>query len=399
MNSPPPLSPLPYHREVRDYLKNEEPELWNWFNSARAKENYAEELRLSLLKSTYRLTPEAHPALYASCAEAAKALGFDLPVTLYQAQSDASANAGIHVLPTEAHIIFFGSISTLLSPTEMSALLGHELAHHLFWQATNEDFLIADRLLHAVTRDPNAKPAHRETARRFRLHTEILADRGAALVAQNLATTVGFLVKITTGLSQVDGVSYLAQADEIFSKSKVKTEELSHPETYIRAHALSLWTKHGEKADSDIQALICGPSEIEQLDLISQQKLLQLTRRFLGQLLRPHWFQTDRTLAHAKLFFPEFRASTEDDAALIEDVSSSKLLLKDYFAYLLLDFAKLDPELEDVSLAQTLRWAEQLGITTHFEKLVSKELGVKAREIVQLKPRVADLLALADKGL
>src|SRR5437660_9870759 len=31
------LEPLPYHIELRDYLKSEERELWNWFASAQAK--------------------------------------------------------------------------------------------------------------------------------------------------------------------------------------------------------------------------------------------------------------------------------------------------------------------------------------------------------------------------
>src|SRR5205814_5452318 len=55
------LEPLPYHIELRDYLKSEERELWNWFASAQAKADYTENLRLELLKSTYRL--DAQPAL------------------------------------------------------------------------------------------------------------------------------------------------------------------------------------------------------------------------------------------------------------------------------------------------------------------------------------------------
>ena len=46
------LEPLPYHVELREYLKSEERELWNWFASARAKADYTDHLRLELLKST-----------------------------------------------------------------------------------------------------------------------------------------------------------------------------------------------------------------------------------------------------------------------------------------------------------------------------------------------------------
>ena len=48
------LEPLPYHVELRDYLKSRERELWDWFASARAKADYTENLRMQLLKSTPR---------------------------------------------------------------------------------------------------------------------------------------------------------------------------------------------------------------------------------------------------------------------------------------------------------------------------------------------------------
>ncbi len=57
------LKPTPYHREVRDYLKQEEPELWGWFSSTQAKAEYTESLRLALLKATYRLDGRSHPEL------------------------------------------------------------------------------------------------------------------------------------------------------------------------------------------------------------------------------------------------------------------------------------------------------------------------------------------------
>src|SRR5581483_236739 len=154
MNDAPALAPLPYHRQIRHYLKEREQELWNWFASARAKEDYAEALRLSLLKSTYRLAATDHPELYSHVAAACQGLQLDVPVTLYQAQvASAQANAAIYFLPHEAHIVLSGPISTLLNSTELTAVFGHELAHFFLWQAENEDFLIADRILQAVGND------------------------------------------------------------------------------------------------------------------------------------------------------------------------------------------------------------------------------------------------------
>lgn len=400
MIAPADLAPLPYHREVRDYLKTQEPELWKWFTSARAKENYAEDLRLSLLKAAYRLAPDSHPELYQHAANAARSLGLEIPVFLYQAQFNAaSVNASLYHLPAEAHIVLSGPILTLLDPVELTSVLGHELAHHHLWMSENEEFLMADYILHTLCRDAEADPSLHETVRRLRLHTEIYADRGAAHVVQNLPKVVSALVKGETGLSSVSGESYLTQAAEIFSKGAVKTDSRSHPESFIRAHALALWTKQGDAANATISAIIAGEPSLGSLDLPARQSTTALTKRFLAQLLQPSWFQSETVLAHARLFFPDFQAATERDDALVTDLQNSGTLLKDYFAYLLLDFAHIDKDLDDVPLAAALRWADELGISTHVEKLATKELGIKSRELAKLKARIPDLILLAEKGV
>src|SRR6266481_3765599 len=88
------LQPLPYHLELRDYLKSHERELWNWFASAQAKADYTENLRLELLKSTYRLDADGH----------------DIPVTLYQAQNSPQLNAALFYIPGRGHIVFSGPV-------------------------------------------------------------------------------------------------------------------------------------------------------------------------------------------------------------------------------------------------------------------------------------------------
>src|SRR6266581_8859243 len=93
------LEPLPYHVELRDYLKSHERELWNWFASAQAKADYTENLRMELLKSTYRLDADAHPQLYQSVDEAKAGLRLDMPVTLYQAQNSPQLNALLFHIP------------------------------------------------------------------------------------------------------------------------------------------------------------------------------------------------------------------------------------------------------------------------------------------------------------
>src|SRR5262245_22191221 len=66
------LEPLRYQREVADFLRREEPELWQWYSSRKAQAEFTETFQVALLKSSYRLNAQSHPEL-AEAAEQAKA--------------------------------------------------------------------------------------------------------------------------------------------------------------------------------------------------------------------------------------------------------------------------------------------------------------------------------------
>ena len=393
------LEPLPYHRELRDYFKSRERELWDWFASAKAQENYTETLRLDLLKATYRLDAESSPELYRHAEEAKAALGLDIPVTLYQAQESSHLNAVLYFMAGEGHVVFSGPALNLLSPLELKTVIGHELAHYLLWQRDGGEFLIADRLVETIANDPRAHAAHCHSARHYRLYTEIFADRGSLRVAADLNTAVSSLVKMQTGLSQVSGASYLKQADEIFQSAKIKTDGLSHPEAFIRARALALWQKDDGDCETEVSAMIEKADSLDDLDLIGQVRLTDLTRRVLEELLRPKWFQTEAVLGHAKLYFPEFQPAAVVDPQLAEDLKGSAPWLCDYLAYVLLDFSAADPELDEVALAGTLDLAQRLSIDHAFEKTAVKELKIKARQLKRLKSEGAELLAKAEAAV
>lgn len=390
------LEPLSYHLELKDYLKSQERELWNWFASAQAKADYTENLRLELLKTTYRLDPEGHPEMYQSLNEARGRLQLDIPVTLYQAQNSPQLNAALFFIPGQGHIVFSGPILTLLNADELKSVLGHELAHYLLWQRDDGEFHITDRLIHAVANDPRAAASHENTARRFRLYTEIFADRGSLQVAGDPNPVVAGLVKIETGLSQVSAASYLKQAEEIFANGNVATEGVSHPESFIRARALTLWQAQGESASADISKMIEGTTSLEDLDLIGQKRLTSATRQLLEHLLRPKWFQTSATLGHAKLFFDDFRPANGDAPPLNHELKSADARLHEYLCYLLLDFVKADPELEDVPLAAALELSRQLELDAPFEKLAARELKMKVRDVRRIKEQAAEMLAKAE---
>lgn len=390
------LEPLPYHVELRDYLKSRERELWNWFASARAQADYTEHLRLELLKAAYRLDADGHPELYQSV-EAAKArLQLDIPVTLYQAQNNPHLNAALYFIPGEGHIVFSGPMLSLLNAEELKSVIGHELAHYLLWAEHEGDFHVADRLVQAVAADPRAAASHEQTARRFQLYTEIFADRGSLVVTGDIQPVVASLVKIQTGLAQVSAAGYLKQAEEIFAKSEVATAGLSHPEAYIRAHALALWQEQGDIAAAQITGMIEGQTSLNELDLAGQTRLTQKTRQLLEYFLQPKWFQTPAVLGHAKLFFADFQAANAKNPAVLEELKFNDPKLREYLCYVLLDFVTADPELDEMPLAAALDVCGQLEIEAQFEKLAAKELKMKARDLRRVKEQAAALLAKAE---
>jgi hypothetical protein len=389
------LRPLPYHFEVRDYLTTHESELWRWFASAQAKADYTENLRMELLKSTYRLDRTGHGKLHKAAEEVKEALGLDIPLTLYQAQNSPHPNACLFFIPGEGHIVFSGPVLSLLSPQETKSLIGHELAHYELWTRDGGDFHIADRLISAVAHHPQAAGCHEQTARRYQLYTEIFADRGSFCTTQDLSAAICALVKLHTGLADVNAEGYLKQAEEVFAKGSVTSEGLSHPETFIRARALEFWKDQRGDAEGKIREMIEGSLALDELDLIGQQRTSAVTRRFLECFLRPKWFQTDAVLGHAKLFFTDFQPATQGSRAL-EEFKFNDAKLREYLCYVLLDFTKADPELDDVPLAAALDFSRQLEFDAQFEKIAAKELNMKVRDVRKLKEQAPELLAKAE---
>lgn len=381
---------LPYQEALAEYLKAEEPETWAWFASTEAQSSYAESVRLELLKQTYRLDPVVYPDLFAALGDAKTKLGLEVPVTLYQSQGSRELNAALYYLPGEAHIVLQGDILQLLDPAELRGVLGHELAHFILWHGSDGRFLLVDRIAQAMANDPRAEPSLVETARLLRLYTEIYADRGALEVTGDAPAVISGLIKIQTGLRQVDAASYLRQADEVFARAKVRTEGLSHPEAFIRARAIALWADGAAEVDAEIARMIEGETSLDKLDLLGQQRLVGLTERWLQLFLRPAWFRTDAVRGQVRLFFPEFDfvAEAHRDEPLLELLRGAGLSIRDYFCYLLLDFVAVDPDLEIEPLRAAFALAGELGWDERLESLAIKELKMKKREAQALRAEV-----------
>ena len=391
------LQPLAYHAAVVAYLKQCEPEVWAWGSSADAERDYVEQMRKGLLKECYRLEADAHPDLAGRCRDVAARLGVSAPITLYQAGGDGPMNASLFYAPGEAHVVFSGAVLERLGGVELEAVLAHELAHYRLWEHQSRDCLVADRLMVAAANDPRASASHQHTAQRLRLYTEIYADRGSFVGCGQLDAAVAALVKMATGLAQVSAESYLRQADELFALSERSARQTDHPEMFIRARALRLWTEGDAQVDAWLAAEIEGDAGVDTLCLVGQRRVVQSTRRVLEELLRPKWMQTPAMLAHAKAFFPDFRPRNTPDEGLAAALGEQAAASHDYWCYLLLDFARADRDLEDLPLLRALALASLCGWHERLEKIAAVELGLTKRQLARLQKDAPDLLRKAEE--
>ena len=411
------LQPLPYHVAIRDYLQTEESALWKWFSKTKTQDDHAEAIRFDLLKTTYRIDSDSDPELYVQAARVSKRLNLDVPITLYQAQNPGALNASICTMTNEAHIVFQGPITERLEASELDALIAHELGHLMLWRNWDKQFLTTELILDALTKDPRAQPAHFETARLFRLHTEIFCDRACLDVIDDPHLAISMLVKITTDVKNANASSYLKQAKEIAAKGELSSDGVTHPEAFIRALATESWAdadspKTQDAANKQISQMISGKLDIN-TDLLGQQQLSKLTRQLIDWMLASQWMQTDLTVAHAKAYFNDYQpplasksklAPTDTDSAKASKSIAAKLLdqlknatenLKKYVAYVILDFVAADRDLEHAPIALALNVCEQIGIKTLFCDIARKELRLRKKQMDLISETRGELIAAA----
>lgn len=404
-NAQPPILRPACHVALVQYLKSEAADLWDWFSSHQARADTSDAVRLELLKTAYRLDRTDTSQTYQLADAVAEKMGLAAQVTLYQAQdSNSGLNASLAWLPDEAHVVLHGPVLALLFSGEISALLAHEFAHHELYTTDDGEGMVLEQVLSAMMSDEAADNSHERSWRSHRLQTELHCDRRAAEVTGNITDCVCALVKMETGLQDVSAEAYFAQAEEVLSDEGQKakgSDGITHPEMFIRAKALQLWQADPETADAAIQQLVDGPLQLQQLGLLSQKRMQQLTRDFLRCFLHTRWLQTDLMLGHAKRFFTDFEWSetTPDNEQLRIQLSECDADLRNYFCFVLLDFVTYDADLEEAPLAAAFVFAETCGLTDEFRTLAATELKFGKRAFQKLESESPQIVQQANSAL
>jgi Peptidase family M48 len=384
------VEPLFFHFKTKDYFKSQL-KTWDYFSIAKNKTAQLQQFKTELLKNTYKFTPGTDDFIYDKVAVAKKKLQLqNLPVTVYQAQHSDELNASIIYIEGEAHIVFSGQLIKLLNDEELLAVLAHELMHVKFYTMHEGDFEITERIITAIANNYHSEAAYYETARLFKLYTEILCDRGAYMVVESIAPVITSLVKLSTGLDKVDAANYLLQANEIFlEEHSFKTAAISHPENFIRAKAIELWHTNAENSTPHIVKMIEGTGELYQLNIFQQQQLALFTKQFLQLFLKPVWLQTPGIISIARKFFSDFAL---DDTLQLNDemravLNTAPSGIKDYLSYVLLDFALADNTIDEIAIGRSFEFAEDMQLKENYDNIIKKELRLSDKKLIRYKQK------------
>ena len=379
-------APLGYHAAVVAHLRGGEPAAWSAVAAAASPDTAA--VHADLTRNAYRLDPEGHPRVRDAAGRAAKALGVERPVTAFQLEGGGPANAALVTLPSAVTVVFGGPLLDLVDDDELAAVFGHELAHHVLWSLAGAQYLVADRLLDTLAADASSPPAYAETARRYALATELYADRGALIACGDLHTAVSALVKVATGLREVDAAAYLRQAEGADPASG--SRGTGHPETVLRAWALARWQQSAAAGDLAASTLLSPSLDLDSLDLLDRAALAGVTRALLEDVLADSWWRTEAVVAQARQYFPEldpFPAGSgggappawgtpgPGSARVVPAAATANT--RRYLGYVLLDLVAADPDLDDEeAVRRALTFAHRVGLGAELDAVARAELSL-----------------------
>jgi len=379
------IEPLGYHEQIASWLARNETGVWDWFAMRKLQDDQDTDTRDLLLKETYRLSRETHSTVFDACETAMAKLGVEAPVTLYQAGAGAM-NAALFFIPGEVHIVLYGPVLEKLSGIELTALFGHEVSHYLLWTLADRRYRIAQQIVDDGVQQSAGDYALSETARLYLLSTEVFADRGAALAAGGAEPAIAVLLKVMTGLATTDPKAFLEQAAELDAKGEI-AKSSSHPEVYLRALFIDRWQRGDspqEEIDDWILAKLKGPMAIGSLDLIDQDRLMAVTRKFFTLLLRDTSLASEMVVTQVRQFFPDWQA---DEAALdpasLVDIAADRSI-RDYLIALICDLAHADPDQTEEMLARGGKFATGMDWEEDYRENLKSLLKMRKPQIERI---------------
>lgn len=371
--------PFLYHQQAVAYFKKDE-RLWSFFSAKSTQQEDFTQFKNELLKNTYRLEAASEPAVYTAVDKAKTILEILHTVTVYQLMQTTDLNAFVYILPGEAHIVLSGAIMKLMDEEELLAILAHELGHIKLFEIDNNAYQVCDRILNALSADATSPAAYFETARIFDLYTELFCDQMSLKVLQNPLPVIASLVKANTALEKVSAEGYIRQATEIFEHENVVTDNISHPENFIRAYALHIYQTQPTEFENIMLPIIQGSSKLQQLDIFKKEIMHRFTLDTITYLLADKALQTEVLLNLATQYFPGFLVNKTAQLPSKQLLQTFDTTCKEYIAYVLFDFVMADEHEEQDVFKRALHIAGELEITGELKKIMQKELKLSDKK-------------------
>ena len=127
-----------------------------------------------------------------------------------------------------------------------------------------------------------------------------------------------------------------------------------------------------------------------------------MTKTWLEEYLRPAWFRSELVTGLAKEYYPRITFSadagqadaasggTDASGGLAERIAGAHRSIRDYLAYVLLDFVLADPSLEEMPAGRAFEFAGEMQLTSAFEPVYKKELQLSDKKWRQHKQKVQE---------
>ena len=112
--------------------------------------------------------------------------------------------------------------------------------------------------------------------------------------------------------------------------------------------------------------------------MFRKQVVFDVTKELIAIILKPKWTQSDYCIALYKQYFKNFDKKSDVfiDEVFKLKIANSKKNLKEYYAYVMLDFALCDPDLKDGFVGHILDISEQLELEDSLKTILKKELNL-----------------------
>jgi hypothetical protein len=399
------IDQFPYHAAVLKYFHQHEKVRWQAFHDPAVCSDRESRMQLQLRKSARRLQlVDSLPWLY----DVVHAAKLGSPVACYLAATEPQLQVAAVPLLDQPRLVFTGPVLETLRQEEVLALVAGELARLRFWQQEGGEYLSVRQLLAELVEQKQVPRSHELTFQRFQLCTDLLADQDALRSCGNAETLVSAMVKCrplpATIDKSLDAASLLSQAQSLWETADPQTMSPSQRGLLLRIAALQRSVKEPELTITELESQVTASQSLDDLDLLQQLQLMDLTRQLICCLLEPAWMQTPAIISYARSYFPNLR---EDELVAGSDLQIEHLATmvqqypeawQDYFCFMLLDFASADRDLKEAPLALALRWTDRLEITERFREIAQRELRLRKMQFAEIIRERDQILATADRG-